>query len=711
MAYIHVYSTRINWENEPSITSPINATNLNKMDYALKAMDDTLGSWDITKANESDLLLALKDVSYDTDTGVFVFTWFNGTTSTIDLNIEKIPVSFSMDANGVITMTTEDGTTYTADVGALIKTYTFTDSSVIDFTVTTDARGNKTVTADIVNGSIDGTKLTPNYLADCTQAKTGAETAATNSEASSQDAEAWAVGTRGGVPVPSTDPAYENNAEYWAHHTSASLAGLNDVNITSPTNGQVLTRRDGEWVNEDPQGGDTSDLIKWSEASKSVKKNLLKITITSGTTMGVTYTVNSDGSVTANGTASSGDSTRGFNLGRLPIGKYILTGCPSNGGSSKYDMRLGTTSDPSSSWGTYVGLDSGEGLSFEVSDSSLYYALALRVYSGYAANNLVFKPMLRLASIADDTYEPYIPDNVELNELKADKTQITNPNLLDNPWFTINQRGQSSYTPTHDNTYTVDRWKIENNVSGLSVTVNNDGSITLNNSSSELMYFDIANLLKDFVLDAGTKYTASVNVVSYTGNITVYVGSMNESPWTSWGGIQISKTGINTIPCEVPASYGGSVPTFRALIFVLNAGATLTIKAVKLELGSISTLALDTAPNYATELLKCQRYCIALNPNLHSYTVVGTGIAFSSTIATMIIPCPVAMRTNPVVVNRNAWYVRNSQIALIPTSASAYANGNCVKIDFTVSGGLTETQSYLIVCDSPADLMLLSADL
>lgn len=30
------------------------------------------------------------------------------------------------------------------------------------------------------------------------------------------DAEAWAVGTRDGVPVPSTDETYENNAKYWA---------------------------------------------------------------------------------------------------------------------------------------------------------------------------------------------------------------------------------------------------------------------------------------------------------------------------------------------------------------------------------------------------------------------------------------------------------------------------------------------------------------
>ena len=31
-----------------------------------------------------------------------------------------------------------------------------------------------------------------------------------------QDAEAWAVGERGGVPVPSTDPTYHNNAKYYA---------------------------------------------------------------------------------------------------------------------------------------------------------------------------------------------------------------------------------------------------------------------------------------------------------------------------------------------------------------------------------------------------------------------------------------------------------------------------------------------------------------
>lgn len=273
MSYTNVYPSRINWENEPNITTPINATNLNKTDYALYSIDQTLANWDTTKANQSDLLLSVKSIDYDTSTGVFVFTWQNGTTKTVDLNIEKIPVSFSMDANGVITMTTDDGTTYTADVGALIKTYTFTDSTVIDFTVTTDASGNKTITADIVDGSITGTKLQPNYLADCQTAATNSSNNATAAASSKGDSEAWAVGTRGGVPVPSTDPAYQNNSYWWSQHgASNSLAGLTDVTLTSPQDGEVLTydATNQEWVNAEPAGGGTASDISYDNTTSGM---------------------------------------------------------------------------------------------------------------------------------------------------------------------------------------------------------------------------------------------------------------------------------------------------------------------------------------------------------------------------------------------------------------------------------------------------------
>ena len=40
--------------------------------------------------------------------------------------------------------------------------------------------------------------------------------AAEDAQEYSEDAEAWAVGERGGVPVGPSDPTYENNAEYWS---------------------------------------------------------------------------------------------------------------------------------------------------------------------------------------------------------------------------------------------------------------------------------------------------------------------------------------------------------------------------------------------------------------------------------------------------------------------------------------------------------------
>lgn len=48
------------------------------------------------------------------------------------------------------------------------------------------------------------------YYLQATQAAAGAITG------EAEDAEAWAAGTRNGVPVPSTDPAYENNAKYYS---------------------------------------------------------------------------------------------------------------------------------------------------------------------------------------------------------------------------------------------------------------------------------------------------------------------------------------------------------------------------------------------------------------------------------------------------------------------------------------------------------------
>lgn len=250
---------RINWENDPSILTPLNAVNLNKVDYAVNEIDDRVISLDTTKAKEEEVLQMLKDVTYDTNTGVFVFTKKNGTTVTVDLNVEKIPVNFSMSESGIITMTNADGTTYTADIGYLIKTYAFEDTGDIAFTVTVDQDGNKTVKANIVDGSITEAKMRPQFLADIRTEANKAETAAIaaaasegNAAASETAAESWAHGGTGTRPGEDVD-----NAKYWA--MQARGVALNEwsgiANKPFETIGDNLTVDENGRLNAQAGGG------------------------------------------------------------------------------------------------------------------------------------------------------------------------------------------------------------------------------------------------------------------------------------------------------------------------------------------------------------------------------------------------------------------------------------------------------------------------
>lgn len=55
-------------------------------------------------------------------------------------------------------------------------------------------------------------------------------TAAAASAQTSGDAEAYAVGTRNSQPVGTSDPAYHNNAKYWAEQASGATAGVTSFN-------------------------------------------------------------------------------------------------------------------------------------------------------------------------------------------------------------------------------------------------------------------------------------------------------------------------------------------------------------------------------------------------------------------------------------------------------------------------------------------------
>lgn len=100
-----------------------------------------------------------------------------------------------------------------------------------------------------------------NAKTDAQAAKTAAEVARRAAEDSAEDAEAWAVGQRNGVDVPSTDPAYHNNAKYYKDQAK-NVAGGEFVSYGTPqtlTDAQKQQARD----NIDALGGN-DDVAKES---------------------------------------------------------------------------------------------------------------------------------------------------------------------------------------------------------------------------------------------------------------------------------------------------------------------------------------------------------------------------------------------------------------------------------------------------------------
>lgn len=219
MAMNKVY-TRINWEDYPSENTDLDAYNLNQMDYAIDALDNRIISQDALKVDKSAINGNIADWTMDETTGVITITKYNGEKIIFDLNIEKIPVGFSMSDDGIITMTTEDGTQFKADIGSMIPVLTFEDSATIAVSVTGTGK-NKTYSFSIKTGSVTDDMLQPNYLADIRVESANASAYAQSANAKSVLAESYAVGGTGTREGEDTD-----NAKYYMEQAKQQTGGI-----------------------------------------------------------------------------------------------------------------------------------------------------------------------------------------------------------------------------------------------------------------------------------------------------------------------------------------------------------------------------------------------------------------------------------------------------------------------------------------------------
>ena len=65
------------WEDLPSINSPITQDELNRNENSVDAIDDRVLTLDTVKAEQADMLLTPKTITFDENTGIFTITRWN----------------------------------------------------------------------------------------------------------------------------------------------------------------------------------------------------------------------------------------------------------------------------------------------------------------------------------------------------------------------------------------------------------------------------------------------------------------------------------------------------------------------------------------------------------------------------------------------------------------------------------------------------------
>ena len=282
--------------------------------------------------------------------------------------------------------------------------------------------------------------------------------------------------------IPTKVSELENDSSYLTEHQDIS-------NLVVKEEGKGLSSNDYTSEEKTKLGG----------VGTSQGRNLIPYPLTNRITNGITYTVQSDGSVLANGTASAENNAYyNFAYKTLKLGdtSYTLSckGLPKSVYVYVYDETIGkavaNVSDTPVAK-TFVG------------DSTHTYSLSINVGKGTPVFNLAIKPILEMGTIAH-AYEPISESNVNLKDA-IDKVSTSHGssqgrNLISYPYY-----NGTSYE-SNGVTYTV------NEVDG---TITVDGKATKESDFRLISPYDTSDRK---ILELGQTYTLS-DVVNQPNSI------------------------------------------------------------------------------------------------------------------------------------------------------------------------------------------------
>lgn len=301
---------------------------------------------------------------------------------------------------------------------------------------------------------------------------------------------------------------------------------------------------------------------------------------------GISLIVNSDDTILINGTNNLGDLVYTSSTFSLKAGTYIASGMPD--GTSIYDVYI-QFSYFENEKKQYVTANGNKFTLLEDKDNVVCY---IGFKQGKTANNIILKPMLREATIEDDTYEQYgvspspeFPSEIKNVTGEINKYYIPNSGKITSNGITATYTGNTSEiildgVATRDfsdgfeiknillkkGTYSVSVWglnKINEEYDRFFVadTSNNNKVIVNYVQSYRTQKFTLeqdTNIKLSFIIKAGSTYSnTKVKIMINEGDI-----GLSYVPYNSF---KIRQTGKNILP-DNRDDYNGSTYGYIKLL-------------------------------------------------------------------------------------------------------------------------------------------------
>lgn len=245
-----------------------------------------------------------------------------------------------------------------------------------------------------------------------------------------------------------------------------------------------------------------------------------------------------------------------------------------------------------------------------------------------------------------------------LQTIKDSESKFSNPNLLINPDFKINQREQSTYSTTGAGC-TVDRW-VGTNVKTI---VNSDGTVSVSSLSGIGYYTQHEESI------SYGKHTYSIYVQTITGTVKAFYKS-KDSKDVELGTLN---QGLNTFTSVDDG--------FKSFFLSVAEGSSVTLKYAKVEKGTVATTFI--APNQAEEYLKCERFYQRVSIDLSPISLTNDQGFIPLNLETALRSTPtVSYWTNKIAVKKT--YI-DMTVEVLQFNRAWMSGSNVVAFEFTTS--------------------------